>query len=132
MGLGGPVLRPALPGRSEHRGYNGTVYRKPLATKVGAERPRLAVIDELALTTPHDPYLSMKALAAYSGLSTRTLRKFLTRTPPAQALPCYRLSGGKVLVRQSDYDRFVAQYRAQGRPGLVRAITRLNLDQLGR
>ena len=97
---------------------------------LGGERPRLAVIDELALTAPRDPYLSMKALAAYSGLSTRTLRKFLTRTPPAQALPCYRLSSGKVLVRQSDFDRYFAQYRAQGRPGLVRAITRLGLDRL--
>ena len=99
--------------------------------RLGQDRPHLALVEHVMLTSPADPYLSLRALAEYSSLSVRTLRRFLERTPPAQALPCYRLDG-KVVVRRSDFDRYLAQYRAQGRPGLVRAITRLGLDQLTR
>ena len=55
-----------------------------------------------------DGYLPLKALAPYSGLSVRTLREYLAdRTRP---LPHYRV-GGKILVRQSDYDAWVAQFK---------------------
>lgn len=80
------------------------------------------------LTAPADPYLSLRALAEYSGLSVRTLRTFLERNPPAQALVCYRLAG-KVVVRQSDFDTFMQQYRAQGRPALVRTLRKLGLER---
>jgi hypothetical protein len=80
------------------------------------------------LAAPADPYLSLRALSAYSSLSVRTLRTFLERNPPAQALPCYRLAG-KVVVRRSDFDRYMDQYRTQGRPDLVRALHRLGLDK---
>lgn len=79
------------------------------------------------LASPADPYLSLRALAGYSGLSVRTLRKFLERTPPAQALPCYRLAG-KVVVRRSEFDAYMQQYRSQGRPTLVRTLRALGLD----
>lgn len=102
---------------------------RPARAALGADRARLVVVDQVMLTTPADPYLSLRGLAAYSSLSVRTLRRFLERTPPAQALPCYRLAG-KVVVRRSDFDRYMAQYRAQGRPGLVRALTRLGLAHL--
>jgi hypothetical protein len=88
----------------------------------------LAVVEHLVLTSPADPYLSLAALEDYSGLSRRTLRKFLDRNPPAQALPCYRLDG-KVLVRRSDFDAFMQQFRMQGRPGLVRVLRELGLDK---
>ncbi|OGB96124.1 MAG: hypothetical protein A3G35_13265 [candidate division NC10 bacterium RIFCSPLOWO2_12_FULL_66_18] len=78
------------------------------------------VLPELVVvSTWLDPYLSLKALAAYSGLSTRTLRSFINR-PPAEALPCYRVTGGKLLVRRSEFDAFIAQYRTQGRPSRAR------------
>jgi len=87
------------------------------------------LVEAVMLSSPADPYLSLVALATYSGLSVRKLRSFLERTPPAQALPCYRLAG-KVLVRRSDFDRFMEQYRMQGRPALVRTLQRLGLDKL--
>jgi hypothetical protein len=48
----------------------------------------------------------------YTGLSVRTLRGSLTR--PAHPLRCYR-PGGKLLVKRSDFDRWMSGYRA-GQP----------------
>jgi hypothetical protein len=102
-----------------------------MAEPLGQDRPHLVVVEGITLTTtPADPYLSLRALAQYSGLSSRTLRKFIERNPPAQALPCYRLEG-KILVRRSEFDQYMQQYRAQGRPALVRAIRALGLDKQG-
>jgi Helix-turn-helix domain len=54
-------------------------------------------------------YLPLKALAAYSGLCVRTLRSHLAdRTRP---LPHFRI-GGKILVRRSDFDAWMGQFRA--------------------
>ena len=99
-----------------------------MADMLGQDRPHLAVVEHLVLTAPADPYLSLTALAEYSGLSVRTLRAFLSRIPPAQALPCYRV-GGKILVRRSDFDAYMLQYRTQGRPALVRTLRRLGLSE---
>jgi hypothetical protein len=99
-----------------------------MAEPLGQDRPVLALVERFMLTTPADPYLSLRALADYSGLSVRTLRKFLDRNPPAQALPCYRLAG-KVVVRRSEFDAFIQQFRAQGRPALVRTLRSLGLDR---
>ena len=74
------------------------------------------------LAAPADPYLSLRALADYSNLSVRTLRKFIERNPPAQALPCYRLDG-KLVVRRSEFDQYMQQYRTQGPSALVRTLT---------
>jgi hypothetical protein len=55
-------------------------------------------------------YLSLKALATYSGLSVRTLRGHLTdRVRP---LPHFRV-GGKILVSTTDFDSWVRQFRVQ-------------------
>lgn len=99
-----------------------------MAEPIGQDRPRLTLVEGILLSAPADPYLSLRALADYSGLSVRTLRTFLECNPPAQALPCYRLAG-KVLVRRGDFDRYMEQYRAQGRPGLTRTLRRLGLDK---
>lgn len=99
-----------------------------MRAQVGQDRPRLAVVEAVVLTAPADPYLSLRALAAYSGLSVRTLRKLLARTPPAQALPCYRLDG-KILVRRSVFDAYMTRFQAQGRPALVRTLHQLGLDR---
>ena len=53
-------------------------------------------------------YLPLTALAAYSGLSVRTLRDYLTH--PSRPLPHYRI-GGKILVRRSDFDAWAASFR---------------------
>jgi len=58
-----------------------------------------------------DAYLPLKQLAAYSGLSLRTLRGHLSsRSHP---LPYYRI-GGKILVRRREYDAWVREFRIQG------------------
>ncbi|HYT73516.1 MAG TPA: helix-turn-helix domain-containing protein [Vicinamibacterales bacterium] len=55
-----------------------------------------------------DAYLPLKALSSYAGLSVRTLRGYLTdRTRP---LTHFRV-GGKILVRRSDFDAWVSQFR---------------------
>lgn len=56
-----------------------------------------------------DAYLSLKALAAYSGLSVRTLRGFIASSQ--QPLPHYR-PGGKILVRRSEFDRWLSAFRS--------------------
>jgi len=67
--------------------------------------------DRVVISTTLDPYLSLRALATYSGLSVRTLRQYLA--DPAHPLPYHRV-GGKVLVRRSEFDAWMAAYRRVG------------------
>jgi hypothetical protein len=66
------------------------------------------------ITTTLDPYLSFKALADYCGFSPRTLRDYLV--DPGHPLPHYRVGGtaGKIVVRRSEFDAWMAQYRRVG------------------
>jgi excisionase family DNA binding protein len=57
-----------------------------------------------------DAYLPLKALAAYSGLSVRTLRSYLVHR--SRPLPHYRV-GGKILVRRSDFDGWIGTFRIE-------------------
>lgn len=59
-------------------------------------------------STNASEYLSLKALAAYSSLSARTLRKALK--DPSHPLPHYK-PNGKVLVRRSEFDEWIGRYR---------------------
>ncbi len=88
---------------------------------LGQERPRLVVVDDVALASPADPYLTLRALAAYSGCSVRWLRDRLT--DPHHPLPCFRLPGSKILVRRSDFDVWMARYRQVGDPDVDRIVT---------
>lgn len=92
---------------------------------VGQVRGVLA--ERVVVSVPLDPFLPLKALADYSGLSVRTLRGFIERLPD-EALPCYRLPG-KILVRRSEFDAWIAHYRARGRPSLTRALQDLGLSR---
>jgi hypothetical protein len=76
--------------------------------------------DQVAVSVPMDPYLSLRALAGYSGLSVRRLRALLedSRHP----LPCFRI-GGKILVRRSGYDTWAARYRREGRVDVDRVVS---------
>jgi excisionase family DNA binding protein len=56
-----------------------------------------------------DAYLSLIALAEYSGLSVRTLRGYLAH--PMHPLPHYR-PGGKVLVKRSEFDAWMAAFKS--------------------
>lgn len=77
---------------------------------VGQVRGVLA--ERVAVSVPLDPFLSLRALAGYSGLSVRKLRDYLD--DPANPLPCYQV-GGKILVRRSEFDAWIAVYRHRGR-----------------
>jgi hypothetical protein len=71
--------------------------------------------------------MGVVALAAYSGLSVRTLRSYLD-LPPAEALPCYRI-GGKIVVKRSEYDGWAERFRSRGRPSLALAVKEMGLDR---
>lgn len=81
--------RPPLPGRS-------------------AAQIRGVLAERVVVSTALDPFLSLRALASYAGLSVRTLREYLDH--PARPLPHYRV-GGKILVRRSEFDAWIAGYR---------------------
>ena len=90
-----------------------------------ALQARGPIVERVVVSTTLDPLLSLKALTAYSSIAPRTLRQYL-ELAPEDALPCYRLPG-KILVRRSEFDAWIAQYRSRGRPNLVRAIQALGL-----
>jgi hypothetical protein len=78
------------------------------------------VIEGMSVTTPLDPYLGLRALAAYSGCCVRWLRDRLA--DPHHPLPCYRLPSGKILVRRSEFDAWLAKYRQVGNPEVDRIV----------
>jgi len=82
----------------QHPGYSVAQVRGILAERV-------------VISTPLDPFLPLRALASYSGLSVRKLRQHLE--DPAHPLPCYRI-GGKIVVRRSAFDGWAAQFKTVG------------------
>jgi hypothetical protein len=68
-------------------------------------------VEQIIVSVPLDPYLSLKALATYSGLSVRKLRNCLRH--PSHPLPHYRVDG-KILIRRSEFDVWIAAYRRVG------------------
>lgn len=70
-------------------------------------------VEPIIVSVPLDPYLSLKALATYSGLSVRKLRNGLRH--PSHPLPHDRVDG-KIFVRRSEGDVWIAAYRRVGDP----------------
>lgn len=54
-----------------------------------------------------DCYLDLETLSRYSSLSISTLRGYLR-----EGLACYRVKG-KILVKRSEFDEFMSQYRTE-------------------
>ncbi len=77
----------------------------------------ITVIDQLSVSAGLDPWLSLRALASYSGLSVRKLRYLLA--DPHGPLPSYRVDG-KVLVRRSEFDAWMARHRNEKAHSLTR------------
>jgi hypothetical protein len=72
--------------------------------------------------TPRGPFLPLKELKAYSGLSVRTLRQCLR--DPFHPLPHFRSpGGGKILVSVPDFDEWFAQYRELGSADVKRVVS---------
>jgi helix-turn-helix protein len=103
--------------------------RRPAPGPTDVRLVRGVIAERVVVSTSLDPFLSLRALAAYSGLSVRTLRAMIERAP-SEALPCYRLPG-KVLIRRSDFDAWLQQYRFRGRPTVARALQEMGLDDSG-
>ena len=61
-------------------------------------------------SSPLQPeYLDVKALATYSSLSPRTLRKIVSQ-PGGPTF--FRLSGpGKILIKKTDFDSWMSQFK---------------------
>jgi hypothetical protein len=94
-------------------------YEQALAFRADhKERGRVGVriVEAVALHQDLDPYLSLPALAGYSGLSVRRLRSLL-----CDGLPHFRVGargergkrGAKILVRRSDFDGWMKRWRHQ-------------------
>ena len=66
--------------------------------KPQGELARVKIVEGVTVTALLDPYLSLKALSCYSGLSVRTFRGYLT--DPVHPLPHYR-NNRKLLIRRS-------------------------------
>lgn len=86
-------------------------------TDVGQVRGVLAT--RVIVSTELDPFLPLRALAAYSGLGVRTLRAYLSDL--THPLPCYRV-GGKILVRRSEFDTWIGRHRQVGRGDIDRLV----------
>jgi excisionase family DNA binding protein len=92
-------------------------------TDVGQVRGVIA--ERVVISSALDPFLSLKNAAKYTSLGERTLRSYVD-LPPDEALPCYRLPG-KILLRRSELDAWLEQFRSRGRPSLVRAMAVMGL-----
>jgi hypothetical protein len=86
-------------------------------TRTGQVRGILA--ERVEISNALDPFLSLRALVSYSGLGARKLRDHLA--DPLHPLPCYRV-GGKILVRRSEFDAWIARYRHVGRDDVDRLV----------
>lgn len=83
-------------------------------------RPRLVLVEGITLSSPDNPYLDLKALSAYTGLSRRKLHDLLK--DPVRPLPCYRI-GGKIVVRRGEYDAWALHYRQVGNADVERIVS---------
>ena len=68
----------------------------------------MGVVEHVTIQQDLDPFLSLKGLAGYASLSRRTLQDLINA--PQDPLPSYRV-GGKLLVRKSEFDRWMVRRR---------------------
>jgi excisionase family DNA binding protein len=81
--------------------------------------PPVAPLPSTRVQPPADQPLSLKALAQYSHLSVRTLRKALK--DPVHPLPYYQV-GRKYLVRRAAFDAWLEYYRRSADADLDRLV----------
>lgn len=86
--------------------------RQPTRPGRPAAQVRGVLADRIVVSTSLDPFLSLRALASYSGLSIRKLRDLLE--DPDHPLPAYRVSG-ELLVRRGEFDAWMTAHRRRRR-----------------
>ncbi len=91
----------------------------PSDNTVGQVRGILA--DRVVVSTALDPFLSLRALASYACVSVRKLREHLDDA--IHPLPHYRV-GGKIVVRRSEFDAWMAAYRRVGQADVAGRTSR--------
>jgi hypothetical protein len=92
-----------------------TTVRRPTRSGQPAARVGGVLVEQVVVSGLLDPFLSLRALASYACVSVRKLRAHVG--DPAHPLPHYRV-GGKILVRRSEFDAWIAAYRRVGQPGV--------------
>ena len=60
-----------------------------------------------------DRYLSLRELTKYAGVSIRTLRKYISRDMKPSPLPHFKVGTGIVLVKQSEFDAWMQQFKSR-------------------
>ncbi len=85
----------------------------------------IVAVDEVRLLIGLDPYLSLKALAGYSGLSRRTLQAYLHASH--DPLPHLHV-GAKILVQKSTYDRWATRFQCRRAADLDQLVTQTLRD----
>jgi Helix-turn-helix domain len=95
--------------------------RRPLARsgRRPAAQVRGVLAERVVVSTALDPFLSLRSLAGYSSVSVRKLHDYLA--DPAHPLPHYRV-GGKIVVRRSEFDAWMAAYRRIGRADVAAIV----------
>jgi hypothetical protein len=76
-------------------------------------------VEQSIVSVPLASYLSLEDLATYSGLGVRKLRDRLRH--PSHPLPHYRMDG-KILIRRSEFDTWVAASRRVGNTDVDQTI----------
>jgi hypothetical protein len=99
---------------------------KPRESIPASSRPRNAKpTPRSGLTSPEvagslgDPFLDLRALTHYSNLSVRTLTRHLHDLE--HPLPHYKVRG-KILVRRSEFDRWMEGFRRRPQQDLPRLV----------
>lgn len=68
----------------------------------------MQVVEQVRISEDLDPWFSLKGLTGYCSLSRRTIQALINET--SDPLPSYRV-GGKILVRKSEFDRWMVRRR---------------------
>jgi len=108
-------------------GGGASIPREPVRDEE-PERPKIGgiIAQRVTLVTNLDPLMSLTALMKYSSLG-RSMLEYFVNMDPGSALPCFRVrtksdKTGKILVRKSEFDRWIERYRSHGRPNVERAL----------
>jgi predicted DNA-binding transcriptional regulator AlpA len=90
---------------------------QPISSTHAVGQVRGILAERVIISTMLDPFLTLKALVAYSGIGLRKLYEYLTDAE--HPLPHYRV-GGKIVVRRSEFDAWITAYRHIGRTDVAK------------